>query len=94
MLDCERTLCECSIANERYVNAHCFWAQACSGSASMKDRQQAVKLRVGAHLGLALGYLPVPVPTPQDALTIRTQEDIEADPDADVNSSDDLPLQV
>lgn len=63
----------------------------------MKDRQQAVKLRVGAHLGLALGYLPVPVPTPQDSLTIRTQEDMQADPDADVqhlNSSDDLPLQV
>lgn len=61
----------------------------------MKDRQQAVKLRVGAHLGLALGYLPVPVPTPQDPLTIRTQEDIGADPDVQhVNSSDDLPLQV
>ena len=63
----------------------------------MTDRQQAVKLRLGAHLGLALGYLPVPVPTPQAALNIRTQEDIQADPDADtllLNSSDDLPLQV
>ena len=63
----------------------------------MPDKQQAVKLRVGAHLALALGYLPVPVPTPQDALTIRTEEDIQADPDPNtqhLNSSDDLPLQV
>lgn len=56
-----------------------------------------MKLRLGAHLALALGYLPVSVPTPQDALTIRTEEDIQADPDPDtqhLNSSDDLPLQV
>lgn len=68
-----------------------------SASASKPDRRQAVKLRLGAHLALALGYLPVSVPTPQDALTIRTEEDIQADPDPDtqhLNSSDDLPLQV
>ena len=60
------------------------------------DKQQAVRLRMGAHLGLALAYLPVSVPSPQEALNIRTQEDIQADPDPDahLNSSEDLPLQV
>ena len=63
------------------------------------DKQKAANLRLGAHLGLALGYLPVSVPSPQEALHIRTEEDIEADPNPDtdeqqLDSSDDLALQV
>ncbi|KAL3133860.1 hypothetical protein ABBQ32_008326 [Trebouxia sp. C0010 RCD-2024] len=70
--------------------------QESSSAAAMTDKQQAVRLRLGAHLGLALGYLPVPVPTTQAQLNIRSEEDIQADPDPDtpqLDSSDDLFLQ-
>lgn len=72
-------------------------SQESSSAAAMTDKQQAVRLRLGAHLGLALGYLPVPVPTTQAQLNIRSEEDIQADPDPDtpqLDSSDDLFLQV
>lgn len=73
-------------------------AQISSGPPSSTGKQQAVKLRLGAHLALALGYLRgISVPRPQEALHVRTDEDIQADPDAnadELHSSDDLTLQV
>lgn len=92
---CNTTTCQhCKL---QVASSVTHGAQGSSSSASMTDKQQAVRLRLGAHLGLALGYLSVPVPTTQAALNIRTEEDIQADPDPDMphlNSSDDLPLQV
>ena len=61
------------------------------------DKQRAARLRMGAHLALALCYLPVEVPGPQDKLHIRSQEEVDEDTDPDaqeLNKLDDLPLQV
>jgi len=52
---------------------------------------------MGAHLALALCYLPVEVPGPQDKLHMRSQEEVDGDTDPvgqELNKSDDLPLQV
>ena len=52
---------------------------------------------MGAHLALALCYLPVEVPGPQDKRHIRSQDEVAQDDDPDsqeLNKSDDLPLQV
>lgn len=74
--------------------------QAAQGNAPQSatgDKQRAARLRVGAHLALALCYLPVEVPGPQDKLHIRSQEEVDEDTDLDgqdLNKSDDLPLQV
>ncbi|KAL0028314.1 hypothetical protein WJX79_009606 [Trebouxia sp. C0005] len=73
--------------------------QAAQGNAPQSatgDKQRAARLRVGAHLALALCYLPVEVPGPQDKLHIRSQEEVDEDTDLDgqdLNKSDDLPLQ-
>ncbi len=74
--------------------------QAAQGTASQSatgDKQRAARLRMGAHLALALCYLPVEVPGPQDKLHIRPPEEVDEDADPDnqeLNKSDDLPLQV
>ena len=70
-------------------------AQGASVPSAGVDRQQAAKLRMGAHLALALCYLPVEVPGPQDTLHIRPSDEVDADTeDQDWSKSDELPLQV
>lgn len=72
--------------------------QAAKGGSALSagmDRQQAARLRMGAHLALALCYLPVEVPGPQDTLHIRPADDVDDDSqDQDWSKSDELPLQV
>ncbi|KAL0039521.1 hypothetical protein WJX77_000542 [Trebouxia sp. C0004] len=73
--------------------------QAAQGSAphsATGDKQRAARLRMGAHLALALCYLPVEVPGPQDTLHIRSHEEVNEDSDREgqeASKSDDLPLQ-
>ena len=70
-------------------------AKGASAPSAGVDRQQAAKLRMGAHLALALCYLPVEVPEPQDTLHIRPLDEVDADTeDQDWSKSDELPLQV
>jgi len=72
-------------------------AQDSAPQSATEDKQRAARLRMGAHLALALCYLPVEVPGPQDILHIRSQEEVDEDTDPegqDLNKSDDLPLQV
>ncbi|KAL0045486.1 hypothetical protein WJX82_007971 [Trebouxia sp. C0006] len=71
-------------------------AQDSAPQSATDDKQRAARLRMGAHLALALCYLPVEVPGPQDKLHIRSQEEVDEDADPDsqeLNKSDDLPLQ-
>ena len=61
------------------------------------SRQQAAELRLGAHLALALCYLPVGLPKPQDQLHVRSGEAAEAEPDPEalgLSTAEDLALQV
>ncbi len=72
-------------------------AQDSAPQSATGDKQRAARLRMGAHLALALCYLPVEVPGPQDKLHIRSQEEVDEDTDPDnqeLNKSEDLPLQV
>lgn len=70
-------------------------AKEASALSAGGDKQQAAKLRMGAHLALALCYLPVEVPGPQDTLHIRPPDDVDDDSqDQDWSKSDELPLQV
>ena len=61
------------------------------------SRQQAAELRMGAHLALALCYLPVGLPQPQDQLHVRSGEAAEEEPDPEalgLSTAEDLALQV
>ena len=61
------------------------------------SRQQAAKLRLGAHLALAVCYLPLNLPHPQDQLHVRTEQEVEDEPDPEattLSTSEDLALQV
>lgn len=49
-----------------------------ANQAVLSDKEKADKVRMGAHLALALAYLPIDVPGPQDKLSIRPFQDPNA----------------
>ena len=61
------------------------------------SRQLAAKLRLGAHLALAVCYLPLNLPHPQDQLHVRTDQEVEDEPNPEaitLSTSEDLAVQV
>lgn len=59
------------------------------------EKEKADKVRMGAHLALALAYLPIDIPGPQERLSIRPSQDPNAmsDQQDDNAAADDAMYQ-